>query len=213
MSLLFTDRQTIQHSYNDTIVLTFSSSNLESDNWHLSGLNTFPAMEKSCSTGADEAVIDRYLQARIHNSGYVFWFRFQNISGSEFSAIVGCAKYSVTFDGVCVTGGNGALAFMKRKSLYFFVGGDAACVRVSRSGFNSWTRSLRSNVPVMTSYGVHHANFQRGSRAAAIWKFFRLLKLRQSSVNGWSQRGHHLRFICGWQLLHFSSETTDARNN
>ena len=148
-----------------------SSSNLESDNWHLSGLNTFPAMEKSHSTGTDEAVIDRYLQARIHKSGYVFWFCFQNISGSEYSTIVGCAKYSVTCDGVCVTGGNGALAFIKRKSLHLFVGGDAACVWVSRSGFNSWTRSLRSDVTIMTSSGVHHANFQRGSRAAAIWKF------------------------------------------
>ena len=77
-----------------------------------------------------------------------------------------------------MTGGNGALAFMKWKSLYFFVGGDAACVRVSRSGFNSWTRLLRSDVTAMTSSGVHHANFQRGSAGSCNLKVFRLLKLR-----------------------------------
>ena len=40
---------------------------------HLSGLNTFPASEKSLSTGAKDAGTDRNCTASVHNSGKFFW--------------------------------------------------------------------------------------------------------------------------------------------
>ena len=78
--------------------MNISSSKRLSDNDARSGLKTLPATLNKRSTGADDAGIARYLEAKIARFGHLFSCVRQNCRGSLVLSRGGWARYSSTSD-------------------------------------------------------------------------------------------------------------------
>ena len=78
--------------------MNISSSKRLSDSDARSGLKTLPATLNKRSTGADDAGMARYLEAKIARFGHFFSCVCQNCRGSLVFSMGGWARYSSTSD-------------------------------------------------------------------------------------------------------------------